>query len=89
MIGRGLDVVCWAISTTTLLASLNAHDSSAPFASCSSIFVSPSSLSLSSPEGEGLPQCVHLLAQQTWNYNSSWIHSCSQFSSQTLHTQEG
>ena len=38
---------------------------------------------LSSPEDEGLPQCVHLLAQQTWNYSSSRIHTCSQFG---LHT---
>ena len=41
MIGAGLDMVCWGISNT-LLASLNAHDSS-PSAPCNSIFVPPSS----------------------------------------------
>ena len=51
---RGPCVVCWAISNTTLLASLNAHDSSAPFASV----VPPlSPQAPSSPEDEGLPQC--------------------------------
>ena len=43
------------------LASLNAHDSSAPFASCSSIFVSPSSLPL------------HLRMRVSLNVSTSWL----------------
>ena len=42
-----------------------------------------------SPENEDLPQCVHLLAQQTWNYSSSRINTCSQFAWFGSFIQEG
>ena len=65
-VGARLDVVCCGISNTTLLASMLM---TAP----PHLHLAVPSLSLqafSSPEDEGLPQRVHLLAQQTWNYCS-------------------
>ena len=73
LVRLGLDVVWWGTSNTPL-ASLDVHDSSAPFASGV-----PSLQTSSSPEDEGLP----LLAKWIWNYSSSRIHTCSQFGSQT------
>ena len=80
MIGAGLDVVCWSIWTPcwppSILMTASSSDLAVP---------SLSLQALSSPEDEDLPQCVHLLAQQTWNYSSSKIHT---YSSQTLEEKE-
>ena len=46
---------------------------------------------LCSPEDEGLPQCVHLLAQWIWNYSSSGIHTYMltvRFPALHMHTQK-